>query len=254
MRFIAAGSMAGQMRGAAIAEALGVPCSSAFRDCGRDEWVVVVKYIAHCEQAKKAGARVIFDPVDVYAYEERGLVGSPYVDVVIAYSQPAASIYASMFPHARVKLIPHNWDHRIGGECRHTAFRPAYIGLAKNLHERLNVPSVGELQNMIGALTSYNCHVAEHHDYRSMTFKPATKVASAAAVGANIVTHRAAAAVELLGDDYPFYADGGLAYGIEKARAAFGGPEWERGLEIMRRVKERTSLAAVAALYREFME
>lgn len=245
--------MAGYIRGARIAAQLGVSCETAFTTCEPGEWVCVVKHPVAAGKAKQAGARVIFDPVDLYAYDNRPLIGGKAPDIVVAYSERAMGVYAGMFPNADFMLVPHNWDDRIEGEAPQDEFRAGYIGLPMNLHEAIPAEIVGDLEVMREALPRFNCHVAEHYGARSMLFKPATKVASAAAVGANIVTHRSAAAMELLGEDYPFFADGTLTEGLERARAAFGGPEWERGLQIMRRVKERTSLQAVADLYREFL-
>jgi hypothetical protein len=53
-----------------------------------------------------------------------------------------------------------------------------------------------------------------------------------------------------LGDDYPFYVDGEPMPAIRMARESFGGAAWKKGREMMKAVKEKTSLEAVAGLYK----
>ena len=99
----------------------------------------------------------------------------------------------------------------------------------------------------------FNCHVCERATKLQSTFKPATKVAAASAVGANIITHKDNSAFELLGPEYPFYATSTLFDGLYRAKKAFGTEAWKDGLEIMESVRARTSLDAVADLYRWMM-
>ena len=47
-------------------------------------------------------------------------------------------------------------------------------------------------------------------------YKPATKVATAAAMRANIITSKEPSAVELLGEDYPYLADSNFS-SVKKA-------------------------------------
>ena len=87
-------------------------------------------------------------------------------------------------------------------------------------------------------------------------YKPNCKVSTAAACAANLITTRDESAVELLGPDYPYYVasaeEADVLAGIEKARATFGGPEWQAGLETMRAVREQTSIDRVIDDYLSF--
>ena len=57
-------------------------------------------------------------------------------------------------------------------------------------------------------------------------------------------------AVEFLSPDYPYLipdsAPSSVVEAYRRAKDDFGGPEWHRGLEIMRSVKERVSGRALA--------
>jgi hypothetical protein len=89
--------------------------------------------------------------------------------------------------------------------------------------------------------------------------KPFTKGVTAALCGANLVTSRDVPdAVALLGDDYPFLADGmeerHIIDAYDHARDAFGGPEWSRGLEAMAQLRDEVSGQRLAARFRTLAE
>ncbi|AXI54665.1 hypothetical protein C1J05_09305 [Sulfitobacter sp. JL08] len=81
--------------------------------------------------------------------------------------------------------------------------------------------------------------------------KPFTKGFNAAAVGANILVNRQVDdAIHYLGDDYPYLVDDlteqSIGERIDFARSSYGGPDWQRGLNVMADVREKSSPAAVA--------
>jgi len=85
--------------------------------------------------------------------------------------------------------------------------------------------------------------------------KPFTKGATAALCNANILTGRDVPDAErLLGADYPFLIDGaqdtGIIEGYRRARDAFGGPDWNRGLDAMAHLRDRVSGPALADAFR----
>jgi hypothetical protein len=108
---------------------------------------------------------------------------------------------------------------------------------------------------MLAAAPQFNMHLClQRRDERHALLKPATKISTASAVGANVLTYRDPSAVELLGQDYPFYVDSDQNTAIRMVRESFGGREWKRGREKMKEVRERTSLKAIAALYRRLSD
>ena len=229
-------------------------CDTVLGAPERGEWIVFVKTLDGIEEAKAAGAMIAVDPVDLWCYPGRNNNDTwPEVDLVIVPNSMCRKFYNRIFTNADYLLVPHQWDKRITGTAKQDVFRPGYIGRTFNLNEQLNIDMVTEPDEQLDAMSRFNCHVAEHASIEQQRLKPATKVASAAAVGANIVTHKGSSAVELLGNDYPFYATGTLFDALFKAKKAFGSAAWNYGLEIMADVKEKTSLKSIAERYKVLM-
>lgn len=250
MRFVRGDTIAGELRAQLIADHLGVPCSDKLENPEPGEWVVFVKTFDGISEAKRAGCMVAFDPVDFYGYPGRDRELIQDVDLLIVPNRDVTTGYKAMFPRADFMVVPHQWDHRIEGQAPTDRFIPGYVGQRFNLRQELNIPIVSDPAQHLSALPLFNCHFAEHATPQSWLCKPATKVAAASAVGAVIVTDRASSALELLGPEYPFYSCPTLLDGLWKAKKAFGQQAWEEAQEIMRKVKERTSLESVANLYK----
>lgn len=252
MRFVRAKTLAGELRGQMIAEALGVPCDDDYQT--PDTVVVFVKKQDGIQQAAADGCIVAYDPVDYFCYaDQRPYEPLPEVSVLIVPNKRCCANYRKFFPSADFLVVPHQWDPRITGECEHDEFRPGYVGRSFNIGEDIGIPMVTDAAEQLSALPRFNCHLSNNgrtslHAER----KPATKVASAAAVGAVVLCQRDASSERLLGDDYPFYSDGTLFDGLWQARKRFGTAAWDEAREIMRGVKEKTSLPNVAALYEVF--
>ncbi len=86
--------------------------------------------------------------------------------------------------------------------------------------------------------------------------KPFTKGITAAMCGVNLVSSRDVPdAVRLLGDDYPFFADGNsdaaIMHAHSRAKELFNSPEWAAGLERLAALKEEVSGPALAQRVQE---
>lgn len=100
----------------------------------------------------------------------------------------------------------------------------------------------------------FNCHLALHTGAREALYRPGTEVVNAAACGAVLVTPRDASAVELLGDDYPFFCAidrPAVEAALARARELCGGPEWNAALALLRQVSAKAGLAAVVEQHLE---
>lgn len=219
------------------------------------ETVVFVKSASpeFVSQAKDQGCKIVFDPIDTFSYPERLVWQEWYkdIDTVIAYNKFQANAYKRWFND--VVVIPHQWDVRITKPCPQDEFRPGYIGYSFNLPKEILKSGIGiesAPEKMLSALSRFNCHVSIR-DGLQAKMKPATKVVSAAAVGAVIITTKDESALELLPNDYPYWV-GTVKYFqdvLENAAGDFGGPTWNRALEMMAEVKEKTSVKEIAKLY-----
>jgi hypothetical protein len=147
-------------------------------------------------------------------------------------------------------LIYHQWDPRYSvNRAPRDRLMLGYLGLARSLALWGRLPGVEYIDhNYFEEAKRFNCHLSIREPGREFLYKPNCKVSTAAACDANLITTRDDSTVELLGEDYPFYCEpdrGSILAAVERARAAFGTAEWQRGLERMRRVRERTSISRV---------
>jgi hypothetical protein len=248
------------LRGNHIAEAMGAEV--LFQDIGgaRNQSVVIVKetYRGLVMDAKDRGCRIVLDIIDFYCYKQRQCEFADLVDVLIVPNRACIAWYAERFPSARYAVIPHQWDYRIKGTAPQSRFVPGYIGKGFNCTlPQWDGPKVFLSEHHLAAAPTFNFHIAlQRRDEKPVLLKPATKVSTAASVGANALTYRDPSAVELLGPNYPYYldVDQDPIAAIRMARESFGGRDWKRGREKMKEVRERTSLQAIAALYRRLDE
>jgi hypothetical protein len=162
-------------------------------------------------------------------------------------------------------LLHQSYDTRLEGHIipPNSHLSPVYLGWIENaeiprsLVDKITVFNV-ELGKDMGQalknLAAYNFHFAVRPTPKTelrRSYKPFTKGATAAACRSNILVNRQVDdAVEFLTSDYPYFVPSNSAKDVEegyrKAQDEFGGPEWKRGLEIMRSVRERVSGKAQA--------
>lgn len=208
-------------------------------------------------KASTDGARIIYDPIDQFAYKER--LGWKhwyyFVDTVICYSEEMEKLALGWFK--KTVIIPHQWDARLTDTAPVDRFRPGYIGRTFNCQHAILGSGIGvisEPSDMLQWASSFNCHVSiREPDSLEAKCKPATKVATAAAVGAVIITSKDSATRALLPDSYPYWCESVSAFPdvLDKAKAEFNGPEWNKALEMMDDVKDKTSLETVARKYND---
>lgn len=205
-------------------------------------------------QAKEAYCKIVYDPIDTFAYPDRQKWHDWFglVDTVIAYNQAQATIYEKWFRSS--VIIPHQWDVRLDGlDCSHDVFRPAYIGYSFNcplLVQNSGIDIVSNPEFMLQAMPDFNCHVSIRESIHGK-MKPATKVSCAAAVGAVIITTPDASVRELLPNDYPYWCNGVSDFSnmLYKAKEEFNTSTWDKARSMMAEVKKKTSLDTIAGLY-----
>lgn len=206
------------------------------------------------EKAKKQGCKIVFDPIDTFAYPERAriLPWHSMVDVAIAYNPAQKNMLLRWFKD--VAIIPHQWDISLDGHfCKMDEFCPAYIGHGFNMDSHIrDVAVISDTNEMIEMAPEFNCHVTvrEKDSYQAM-MKPATKLVTAAAVGAVCLTTKDASAYWLLPDDYPYWIDKPEDFSrvLAQAEREFGGEKWNTAIEMMEKVRDRTGLSEIANLY-----
>lgn len=141
---------------------------------------------------------------------------------------------------------------------------PANTAIPAALSNEITIVKVERNEEMDRAareLGDHNFHYAVRPDPKPVlrrSYKPFTKGVTAAVCRSNILVNRQVDdAVEFLTPDYPYLIDSNapvhVESGFRKAQEEFGGPEWQRGLEIMREVRERVSGPAQARQFAEIV-
>lgn len=210
--------------------------------------------------AHSTGCKIVYDPVDTFAYPERHIRHDWHtlVDTVIAYNETQTHWFReNFFPQAASIIIPHQWDSRMDKMiCPQDRFRAAYIG--QDFNAPLPVDGVARITDsncMLAWAGHFNCHVDSLRDPGSLEamHKPATKIATAAAVGAVIITTPTGNAMALLGHDYPFYVSNAteLPEMIAHIRTTFGNKEWIDARKIMHSVRDALAPEIIAKIYHQ---
>lgn len=244
-----------KLRGEHIAQELGVKCLFADLGGARNQTVIFVKEADRglVEDAKDRNNRIVLDVIDLYCREERSVPFEDLVDVLIVPNQASIEFYKERFKNATFAVIPHQWDSRIKGTCPQDFCRTAYIGKHFNQPNGWGGMSITNSEQFLQAAPLFNLHLGlNQRTERMRLLKPATKIATASAVSANIVSYPDPGAKELLGWDYPFFVQEGMSVNeaINYAQKNFGGGFWKKARDKMKEVKEKTSLKAVAELYK----
>lgn len=244
------------LRGDNIAKALGCPSLLNTHGGAKGDVVVFVKWYVDdvLKRAKDDGNLIVLDPIDYFGNPNLGMPGNrELVDVVIAYNTASFKFYKRAFPNAVCTIIPHQWDERLTGQCPQDRFRPGYIGAQINVPTFWTGDCVIDEEQPIERAVLYNCHLSLNRRTPSkIMLKPATKIATAAAVGAVALAYKDPSALELLGEDYPFWVVDNPEESVTYAESRFLEPDWRKAREMMRRVRERTSMNAICDLYRKF--
>jgi hypothetical protein len=167
-------------------------------------------------------------------------------------------------------VIHHQWDPRYQ---RHAAgeseLKPVYLGIRRSLELWEKIPGVtflgegafgedaAETAEVFARAREFNAHLSLRETHREQLYKPGSKVATAAACGAVLLTTPDESAREMLGPDYPYHTDATLPSvldGLERLRRTLGGPEWRQALSLLAAVRERTTIERIAQEYLEYGE
>lgn len=203
--------------------------------------------------ARRRGNRLVLDVQDTVCFKRR-IKNRRLFDALIFKNRRQ---HADFGDRRRVgAVIWHQWDPRY---LRHRAgeseLRPAYLGLERSLTIYGQIPGVACVNgDYFERALEFNCHISIRESRRDWLYKPGTKIATAAGCGAGLITTRDESALEMLGEDYPFYCEptlAGVLEAVERTRAALGGPQWQAAREVLERLRERTSVERIAQDYLE---
>jgi hypothetical protein len=208
----------------------------------------------HLLRFKARGHRLVLDVQDTVVFKRR-IKNRWLFDALIFKSGRQLADFGRKGKPDRV--IYHQWDPRYtANQAPRDRMALGYLGLPRSLSVWGELPDVEYVRDeaMFTAAPRFNCHLSIREPGREFLYKPNCKVSTAAVCEANLITTRDLTTVELLGEDYPFYCEpdrDSILATLERARAAFGSAEWERGLARMREVRELTRMESVLEGYEE---
>lgn len=221
------------------------------------------------EELIKQNNTVVYDVVDKFSREEspHQTMGVSFADGVIVTHKLVADYFAPLFASAKVAVIPHQYDPRFEVRTAEQKFdgypykfRLAYFGASFNHHfkEISDVLPIYDTRSGFEYGGLFTCHFnAREPGSLDALFKPATKVSSAAACGANIITTKEPAIVEILGENYPYYIEEwnikAVGEVIKKAYKEFDKETWWDARDMMMAVKKKTCIDVVAKQYIDFL-
>ncbi len=224
----------------------------------RQSIVVFIKTsrLDHLLRAKAQRNRLVLDVQDTVVFKRR-IKNRWLFDALILKNRRQLADFGR--PGRPDRLIYHQWDPRYTpNRAPHDRLALAYLGLRRSFDLWGRLPEVSCIdEEYMEAAKSFNCHLSIRRHGREFLYKPNCKVSTAAACGANLITTRDVTAVELLGEDYPYFCDPdpeSILAAIERARRSFGSIEWRQGLERLRAVRETTSLDRILDQYAALFE
>ena len=231
----------------------------------KDSVVVLLKFfnVPECERLVTNNNKIILDVIDCISngdYTIEDICQWPF-DGLIVPTKELAFKARILNPAMEVGVLYHHWDKKHLKNIEHYKqtqkykFRLAYIGSpGGHFHQDKidNLVTVYDWEKMTTTSPLYTCHYSVRPE-GSLQFmcKPNTKASVASCVGANMVHSRDRSLEKLLPIDYPYYTDTDLQSVQEMAKYAeetFGSEVWSTGLDMMKELKERTSLETIAGI------
>ena len=206
--------------------------------------------------ARRRGNRAVLDVHDTLCFKRR-LKNRWLFDGLIFKNGRQLSDYGDR--RRLCDVIYHQADDRYGPhQAGETTLRVCYLGEPRSLRLWDHLPGVEciPMPRWFAEAPRFNCHLSVREPRREVLYKPGAKVSTAAICRAVLLTTRDESAVEMLGADYPLYLDSAeapaIGRGIERARAAIGGPEWRLARQRLDAVLERTRLERILDDYEAY--
>ncbi|MDH2326892.1 rhamnan synthesis F family protein [Cereibacter sp. SYSU M97828] len=184
-----------------------------------------------------------------------------HLDALMASSLIGYRDYLMRFPETQAFHVTHHVDLRIARrEAPRRDFAAGYFGELVNTvidddisrHVAFNlVDTSKQSDDWLKQIEGFSFHYALRRTRGIDGAKPFLKGFVAAHCAANMmIQSNAGDAGYYLGDDYPYLlpetcTNAEIVEALRFARESFGGPEWHRGMEIMRHVRARSDRAHV---------
>lgn len=226
-----------------------------------------------------------------FPYEEQEMVKRfPFYDTIVTNTHRSRMKLYNLGYEGHVFLLPHHWDPRIKAANKMPLDFPlqlGFMGTAKSIDQNLkhfkmlrmrynmrvldtesgtDVTNIAHSREMLDERVQhksnnfdslyipFNCHLSVRDTASSeFHYKTNAKVSTAAALMQPIITTREDAAMEVLGPYYPLFIENDSEECLkEKITAIHDNPNIvTNALDYLLELKEKTSLSAISALYKD---
>ena len=231
-----------------------------------DSVIVFIKIYDKNEllKLKRNNNILILDIIDCISYglfSLDNICESPWDGIITPTIELISSIN-NINKNINTVSIPHHWDkrHLINiNKYDRRFFSLAYIGETKDetsgfifKNKIPELATINKKNGMMAVSSKYTCHysVRPRGSYYSL-YKPNTKISTAAAVGSNIICSYDNSSLDLISVDYPYYTKSDIKSVlnmVKYAKETFGGTVWKQGLDMMAKLKQRTSLETIVGV------
>lgn len=253
----------GKLRGGQMVEVMqakGIKCSYNSKSEPENTLVILIKSFpkVFVDKLLQNNNRIITDMVDE-THELLQYQLSKSIHII----PPNNSISKELklkYPNIPITTIFHHWDPRLRSSRtrNNDTFSLCFIGTPQyKMQQGLNllypelVTSVGSNPNK-SDVCKYNIHYSVRSVEASKN-KPSTKVSTAAALGCPIITTRDNSTIDVLGDDYPYFAKdlekSSIVETIKYATETFNTTTWKKALIQMEHVKNITDINIIVEQY-----
>jgi len=134
----------------------------------------------------------------------------------------------------------------------------AHLKNIKGLHTiEINTTDLTKQAEIFEKIVDYSCHFSvreENSDH--FKYKPNAKLSFAAGTNSNTVLSRDQSSIELLDEAYPYYTNSGMKdviKTVDYSRDTYGSKVWNDALEMMRDIRERTSIERICNDFLEYL-
>jgi len=237
-------------------DARSLPVAEAISSRGAILIFIKTSRLDHLLAARSRGNRTVLDVQDTPVFKRRLKNGWLYDGAIFRNRRQVADFARRGWCSEVIPLQgdPRYRPHQVpDGE-----FRVAYLGDRRSLAFFDSLPGVDCVESdYFERAPAYNCHLSVRQPGRECLYKPGVKVSTAAACRAVLVTTPDVTAVELLGEDYPFYCGSdrdSVVAALGRARESVGGPLWRAALDRLEAIRERTRLERIADDHLAFFE
>ena len=242
----------------------------------RDSVIVFVKetpktYHKVVHKLTKRNNILIWVPVDGFSDCKDEKAVKMFDGVVVPNTRCKSDWSAYFHKDCACEVLYLHWDPR----CRFNLakeYRLVYAGiiLPGNISEEylkkikelntivINSSDPAKQQDIFTQVINYSCHFSVRNEaLEDFGYKPNAKLSFAAGTNSNIVLSRDQSNIELLDQSYPYYTDSDMnnvIKTVDYSRSTYGSKIWNNALDMMREVRERTSIERICKDFLQYLE